>query len=86
VPLRPTFTDIGEPERGYVVLSRSTTDESVLELEVTHLSTVAIEPVLFDVPADFSLVECIRQEPAPPLVIRLEQAYERIKRRTGLAA
>ena len=78
-PDRPTFNNIGEPERGYGVLSRSTPDGSVVELEVTHLSTVAIDPALFEVPAHFSLVEQIRQEPVPPLVIRLKQAYERIK-------
>jgi len=74
-PEWPTFKDIGEPERGYVVLSRSTTGGSVLELEVTHLSTAAIDPALFEVPVNFSLVERIRQEPVPPLVIRLKQAY-----------
>jgi hypothetical protein len=84
-PERPTFQDIGEPERGCVVLSRSTPGGSeleVTELEVTHLSTIAIDPVIFEVPTNFSLVERIRQEPVPPLVIRLKQAYERLKRRT----
>jgi hypothetical protein len=80
-PERPTFKDTGEPERGYAILSRSTQTGSVLELEVTHLSTLAIDPALFEVPANFSLVEQIRQEPAPPLVIRLKQAYERLKHR-----
>jgi hypothetical protein len=80
-PDRPTFKDIGEPERGYAVLSRSTQGGSVLELELTHLSTVAIDPALFEVPANFSLVEQIRQEPAPPFVIRLKQVYERLKYR-----
>ena len=80
-PDRPTFKDIGEPERGYAILSRSTQGGSVLELEVTHLSTVAIDPVLFEVPANFSLVERIRQESVPPLAIRLRQAYERLKHR-----
>jgi hypothetical protein len=79
-PDRPTFKDIGEPERGYAVLSRSTQRGSVLELEVTHLSTVAMDPALFEVPAHFSLVERIRQDPVPPLVIRFKQAYERLKR------
>jgi hypothetical protein len=76
---RPTFKDIGEPERGYAILSRSTQGGSVQELEVTHVSTVAIDPALFDVPAHFSLVERIRQEPVPPLVIRFKQAYDRLK-------
>jgi hypothetical protein len=83
-PERPTFKDIGEPERGYVVLSRSTPGGS--ELEVTHLSTVAIDPVIFEVPTNFSLVERIRQEPVPPLVIRLKQAYNRLKRRARVVA
>jgi hypothetical protein len=78
-PDTPTFKDIGEPERGYVVVSRSTSGGSVLELEVTHLSTVAIDPALFEVPANFSFVERIRQEPVPPLVIRVKQAYQRLK-------
>ena len=85
-PDRPTFKDIGEPERGYPVLSRSTQDGSVLELEVTHFSTVAIDPALFEVPANFSLVERIRQEPVPPLVIRLKRAYERLKHRACVVA
>jgi hypothetical protein len=80
-PDRPTFTNIGETERGFMVVSRSTSGASVLELEVTHLSTVALDPALFEVPDGFSLVERIRQEPVPPLVIRLKQAYERLKHR-----
>jgi len=80
-PETPAFKDIGEPERGYVVLSRSTQDGSVTELEVTHLSTVAIDPALFEVPANFSLVEWIRQDPVPPLAIRMKQAYDRLKHR-----
>jgi hypothetical protein len=85
-PDRPTFKDIGEPERGYALLIRSTQGESVLELEVTHLSTVAIDPALFEVPANFSLVERIRQDAVPPLVIRLKQAYERLKHRARVVA
>lgn len=85
-PDTPTFRDIGEPERGYAILGRSTQGGSVLELEVTHLSTVAIDPALFEVPANFSLVEQIRQEPVPPLVIRLKQAYERLKHRARVVA
>jgi len=46
-PDRLTFKDIGEPERGYVVVSRTPVAGSVLELEVTHLSTAAIDPALF---------------------------------------
>jgi hypothetical protein len=80
-PDRPTFRDIGEPERGFVVFSRSMQGGSVLELEVTHLSTVALDPVLFEVPHNFSLVDEIRQQPVAPLVIRLKQWYEHFKRR-----
>lgn len=79
-PLVPTFKHIGEPERGYPLISRSTTGGSVDELEVTDLSTVAIDPSFFDVPATFLLVEQIRQEPVPPLVVRVYQTYERLKR------
>lgn len=79
-----TFKDLGEPERGYAVLSRSTSDGSVLEHQLTHLSTAAIDPALFEVPTHFSLVERIHQEPVPPLVIRLQQAYERFKNRAGI--
>jgi hypothetical protein len=85
-PDRPTFKDIGEPERGYAVLSRSTQGGSVLELEVIHLSTVAMDPALFEVPAHFSLVERIRQDPVPPLVIRFKQAYERLKHSARIVA
>jgi hypothetical protein len=80
-PDTPTFKDIGEPERGYVIFSRSTQDGCVLELEVTDLSTVAIDPAVFEIPADFSLVEQIRQDPVPPLLIRFKQAYDRLKQR-----
>jgi hypothetical protein len=85
-PDRPTFKNIGEPERGYAVLSRSTEVGSVVELEVTELSTAALDPALFDVPAGFSHVEQIRQEPVPPLVIRLKQACERFTRRAHIGA
>jgi len=84
-PDRPTFTNIGEAERGFVVVSRTTSGGSVLELEVTHLSTVTLDPILFEVPNGFSLVEQIRQEPVPPLVIRWKQAYELLKRRSFFA-
>jgi hypothetical protein len=80
VPPVPIFKDIGEPERGYALLSRSTTDGNVFEVEVTHLSTAAIDPSLFDVPPNFSLVEWIRQEPVPPLVIRAKLMFDRFKR------
>jgi len=83
-PDRPTFKDIGEPERGYAVLRRTTEGGSVDELEVTELSTVALDPSIFKVPADFSRVEQIRQEPVPPVVIRLKQACERLKRRARI--
>ena len=82
-PPRPIFANIGEPERGYA-LRFSTTDGS--EIEVTEISTVALDPSLFEVPAGFSQVEQIRQEPVPPLVIRLRQTYERLKRHTRLGA
>jgi hypothetical protein len=79
-PPEPTFKDIGEPERGYPLISRSTTNSFVDEFEVTDLSTLAIDPSLFEVPANFVLVEQIRQQPAPPLVIRVHQEYDRLKR------
>jgi len=55
--------------------------ESVLELEVTYLSTASIDPAIFEVPDNFSLTEWIRQDPVPPLVIRLKHAYDRLKHR-----
>ena len=82
-PVTPTFRDIGEPERGYVVLSRSTDAGTITELEVTALSTAPLDAALFDVPADFVCVEQIRQDPVPPLVIRLKQTYERVRRRVA---
>jgi hypothetical protein len=85
-PERPELKNIGDPERGFVVISRTTSGGSVLELEVTHLTTVAIDPALFEVPTNFSLVEQIRQEPVPPLVIRLKQTYDRLKRRARVFA
>jgi hypothetical protein len=80
-PERPTFKNLGEPVRGYAVLLRTTEGASVSELEVTELSTAALDPALFVVPAGFSHVEQLRQEPVPPLVIQLKQIYERLKRR-----
>ena len=83
-PPRPIFTNIGEPERGYAVRSRTTDEESTLDVEVTDLSTAALDPALFEVPAGFSRVEQIRQEPIPPFVIRLKHTYERLKRRARI--
>lgn len=80
-PDTPTFKDLGEPERGYVVNSRSTSGGSILEVDVTYLSTAVIDPAVFEVPAHFSLVEWIRQEPVPPLVIRLKHLYDRLRQR-----
>jgi hypothetical protein len=85
-PERPTFKDIGEPERGYAVVSRGNSGGSIVEFEVTHLSSAPIDPAVFDVPDGFSLVERICQEPVPPLVIRFEQAYQRLKRRARVIA
>jgi hypothetical protein len=83
-PARPTFKNIGEPERGYAVLCRTTEGGSVDDLEVTEISTAALDPSFFEVPAGFSRVEQIRQEPVPPFVIRLKQACERLKRRVRI--
>jgi hypothetical protein len=90
----PTFTDIGEPERGYVVLSNSTSHAtltlpdgstkehvSIAETAVTHLSTAELDPKIFEIPAGFQLVETLRQDPNPPLSIRWKQAYDRLARR-----
>jgi hypothetical protein len=85
-PDRPTFRDIGEPERGYAVLTRSTDNGSILDLEVTHLSSAPIDPALFEVPGNFRLVDAIRQEPVPPPIVRFKQLYERLKRRARLIA
>ena len=85
-PERPTFKNIGEPVRGYAVLLRTTEGASVSEFEVTDLSTAALDPGLFEVPPGFSLVEQVRQEPIPPLVIRLKHTYERLKRRAHIGA
>jgi hypothetical protein len=90
----PTFKDVGEPERGFVVASKGTSSGTITspdgstrqhvsmwETEVTELSTAAIDPALFEIPSGFRLVERIRQDPVPPLVIRLKQVYERLVRR-----
>ena len=90
----PTFKDIGEPERGFAVASKRTSSGTITlpdgstrqhvstwEMEVIELSTAAIDPALFEIPSGFRLVERVRQEPVPPLVIRLKQAYERLVHR-----
>ena len=94
----PTFKDIGEPERGFAVASKRTSSRTITlpdgstrqhvstwEMEVIELSTAAIDPALFEIPSGFRLVERIRQEPVPPLVIRLKQAYERLVHRRSRA-
>ena len=94
----PTFKDVGEPERGFAVSSKATSSGTITlrdgstrqhvstwETEVTELSTAAIDPALFEIPSGFRLVERIRQEPVPPLVIRLKQAYERLVHRRSRA-
>jgi len=45
-----------------------------------------VDPALFEVPANFSVVERIRQEPVPPLGIRLKQVYERLKHSARIVA
>jgi hypothetical protein len=93
----PAFKDIGDPERGFAVASRGTLSGTITspdgsirhhastwETEVTELSTAAIDPALFEIPSGFKLVERIRQDPVPPLVIRLKQVYERLARRRWL--
>ena len=90
----PTFKDVGEPERGFVVASKGISSSTITspdgstrqhvsmwDTEVTELSTAAIDPALFEIPSGFRLVERIRQDPVPPLVIRLKQVYERLVRR-----
>jgi hypothetical protein len=90
----PTFKDIGKPESGFAVATKHTWSGTITlpdgssrpcgstwETEVTELSTSAIDPELFEIPSGFQLVERIRQEPVPPLVIRVKQVYKRIVRR-----
>ncbi len=79
-PARPTFVHVGDPEYGYAVQRRTTDGDSVMEMEVTELSTAPLDPSLFEVPAGFIRVEMIRQEPATPLVVRLKQVYDRLVR------
>jgi hypothetical protein len=94
----PTFKDVGEPESGFAVASKQTSSGTIIspdgstrqhvstwETEVTELSTAAIDPALFEIPSGFRLVEQIRQEPVPPLVIRLKQAYDRLVHRRSRA-
>jgi len=80
-PPRPTFVNIGEPVRGYAVHLKTTNGDSIMEMEVTELSAVPLDPLLFEVPAGFRRVEMIRQDPRTPLSVRLFQIYERLKRR-----
>jgi hypothetical protein len=85
-PPIPVFENIGKPEHGYAVYLRTTDSDSVMEMEVTELSTDPLDPSLFEVPAGFRQVEMIRQEPTPPLVIRLKQVYDRVTRHMRLGA
>ena len=95
----PTFKDIGEPERGFVVASKGTSSGTITlpdgstrqqvstwESEVTELSTASIDPALFEIPSGFRVVQRIRQDPVPPLVIRLKRVYDRLSRRHWRAA
>jgi hypothetical protein len=90
----PAFKDVGEPEQGFAVASKQTSSETITlpdgstrervsswETKVTELSTSAIDSAVFEIPSGFRLVERIRQEPVPPIVIRLKRSYERILRR-----
>jgi hypothetical protein len=86
----PTFKDIGSPETGCAVSFMSTSHNTnvvpdgskreyafVSEMQVTELSFAPIDPSLFEIPSGFRLVERIRQEPVPPLLIRWKQRSER---------
>jgi hypothetical protein len=76
----PTFKDVGELELGFAVQLKNTYDDSSSwAMEITRLSTEEIDPALFEVPKGFQLVEQIRQEPKPPLAIRLKQLYDRAR-------
>jgi hypothetical protein len=90
----PAFKDVGKPERGFVVASKRTSSGTITlpdgltrrhvstwETEVTEHSIAPIDPALFEIPSGFRLVERIRQEPVPPLVIRLKRVYDRLSRR-----
>jgi hypothetical protein len=94
----PTFKDVGEAERGFVIASKGTSSGAITlpdgstrqhvstwEREVTELSTAPIDPTLFEIPSGFRLVERIRQDQVPPLVIRLKRVYERLARRRSWA-
>jgi hypothetical protein len=93
----PIFKDVGEPEGGFAVTSKQISSGTITlpdgsvrqhiwtwEMEVTELSNSAIEPAIFEIPSGFKLVERIRQEPVPPMVIRLKQAYGRLVRKRYL--
>jgi len=80
-PPIPVFENIGKPEHGYAVQLRTIDGGSIMEMDVTELSPAALDPSLFEVPAGFRRVEMIRQEPAPPLAVRLKQVYDRVKHR-----
>jgi hypothetical protein len=93
----PTFKDVGEPETGFAIATKTSSGTttsadgstrqyvSISETQVTELSTAVIDPALFEIPSGFRLVERIRQEPIPPLLIRLKRAYERFVRRRSRA-
>ena len=94
----PTFKGVGEAERGFVIASKGTSSGAITlpdgstrqhvstwEREVTELSTAPIDPTLFEIPSGFRLVERIRQDQVPPLVIRLKRVYERLARRRSRA-
>jgi hypothetical protein len=89
----PAFKDIGSSETGFAVSVGSTSHHSirladgttraytsVSEMKVIELSTAPIDPALFEIPSGFTLVQRIRHEPVPPLLIRWKQRYDRYLR------
>jgi hypothetical protein len=85
----PTFKDIGEPESGFPVLTRTTSIDrlkddgstevhTINEIEVTELSTIEIEAALFEIPRGFTRVEHIREEAVPPLLVRWNRWYRHV--------
>jgi hypothetical protein len=54
-------------------------DSSLWAMEITRLSTGEIDPALFEVPTGFKLVDRIRQDSKPPLVVRLKHVYDRTR-------